>query len=386
MEETERLQSFSLLGGPLHWLGQRVGLVRRGTNTIALGFALGVFLWTVLAALAYASGVQQIFSLSATAAHIRLLVVIPLFFLCETWVDPRMTAFVRMIVRSGVVPNKSLPALESEIARTIRLKDSWVAEAGCVVAVVLLSVSGQPLRMPGTTSAYDPSHAAAGGSAAGLWYWIVCLPLFRFLIVRWIWRLGLWSYFLWRVAKLELGLVPTHPDRAGGLGYLEVVHMHFSPLVFAISATEAASMAEEILAQGMIFEAIYPGLALMLVIQAALFIGPMFIFTPRLWACRVKGLSDYMEFAASYVTRFDRKWVSVERAPKESLLGTPDLQSLSDLSGAIRNVRLMRMLPVSVTMFVSLAFAALLPVLPLLLLKYPIAELAGKLFTRLAGF
>lgn len=385
MEETGRLQSFSLLGGPLHWLGSRVGLVRRGTNTVALGLALGVFLWTVLAALAYAAGLHQIFSLSAIGAHIRLLVVIPLFFLCETWVDPRMTTFVRMIVRSGVVPNKSLPALESEITRTARRKDSWMAEALCLVAAVLLSVSGQPLVLSGTTSAYDPSHAAAGASPAGFWYWIVCLPLFRFLIVRWIWRLGLWSYFLWRVAKLELDLVPTHPDRAGGLGYLEVVHMHFAPLVLAISATEAASLAEEILAEGMIFEAIYPGFALMLVIDAALFIGPMLVFTPRLWASRVKGLSDYMEFAASYVSRFDRKWVSADRAPEEPLLGTPDLQSLADLSGGIKNVRKMRVLPVSVSMLLYLAVAALLPVLPLLLLKYPIAELAEKLFSRLVG-
>jgi hypothetical protein len=386
MEETERLQSFSLLGGPLHWLGQRVGLVRGGTNTVALGLALGVFLWTVLAALAYAASLHQVFSLTAIAAHVRLLVVIPLFFLCETWVDPRMTAFVRMIVRSGVVPNKSAPALESEIARTVRRKDSWMAEAGCLVAAVLLSVSGQPLVMSGTTSAYDSSNAASGISAAGLWYWIVCLPLFRFLIVRWIWRLGLWSYFLWRVSRLELNLIPTHPDRAGGLGYLEVVQMHFAPLVLAISATEAASLAEEIVAEGMNFEAIYPGFALMLVIAAALFIGPMLIFTPSLWACRVKGLSDYMEFAADYVSRFDVKWVSAEHPPEERLLGTSDLQSLSDLSGAIRNVRLMRGLPVSVFMLVNLTVAALLPLVPLLLLKYPIAELTRKLFARLAGF
>ena len=32
---------FSVIGGPLYWLGCRLGLVRRGTSTIALGVALG---------------------------------------------------------------------------------------------------------------------------------------------------------------------------------------------------------------------------------------------------------------------------------------------------------------------------------------------------------
>lgn len=61
---------------------------------------------------------------------------------------------------------------------------------------------------------------------------------------------------------MELHLVPTYPDGAGGLGYLEVVHMSFLPLVVAISVLQAASLAEGI-ATGMItFEAIYPVLAL----------------------------------------------------------------------------------------------------------------------------
>ena len=53
MEEREGLKDFSLLGGPLHRLGCRLGLVRGGTNTVALGLALGALLWTVLVALPF---------------------------------------------------------------------------------------------------------------------------------------------------------------------------------------------------------------------------------------------------------------------------------------------------------------------------------------------
>ena len=90
MEERGRLEKFSLLGGPLHRLGRRLGLVRGETNTVALGLALGLLSWSILLALASIGGVSdRLFSLSAIALDVRLLVVIPLFFLCESSLDPR---------------------------------------------------------------------------------------------------------------------------------------------------------------------------------------------------------------------------------------------------------------------------------------------------------
>lgn len=129
MEVRGRLEKFSLLGGPLHRLGRRLGLVRGKTNTVALGLVLGMLSWSILLALASIGGVcDKLFSLSAIAADVRLLVVIPLFFLCELSLDPQLRDFVSTTVRSGVVPSNALPTLESEIARIVRGKDellSW---------------------------------------------------------------------------------------------------------------------------------------------------------------------------------------------------------------------------------------------------------------------
>jgi len=58
MEEPGRLEKYSLLGGPLHRLGQRLGLVREETNTVALGLALGLLSWSILLALAAIGGRQ----------------------------------------------------------------------------------------------------------------------------------------------------------------------------------------------------------------------------------------------------------------------------------------------------------------------------------------
>ena len=50
-------QPFSLLGGPLHQPGCRLGLVRGRTNTVLLGLVLGILPWLVLWLLALINGI-----------------------------------------------------------------------------------------------------------------------------------------------------------------------------------------------------------------------------------------------------------------------------------------------------------------------------------------
>jgi hypothetical protein len=386
MEEPGRLEKFSLLGGPLHRLGQHLGLVRGETNSVALGLVLGLFLWSILLALALIAGVSgRLFSLSAIAADVRLLVVIPLFFLCESSLDPRLSDFVSTIVRSGVVPGNALPALESEIACAVRWKNAWLPEAMCLLAAALLSLFAAQLHLSGKTAALEPTRTLSDVPLAGLWYWIVCLPLFRFLIFRWIWRIALWCHFLWRLAKLDLHLVPIHPDGAAGLGYLEVVQTHFTALVLTISIVVSASFAEEISSGKTVFEVIYPAIAFTLIVELALIFLPPCVFASSLRACQEKGLSDYMVFAARYVNDFEKKWLNTAAVAAEPLLGTSDLQSLADLSNSVGIVRNMRWVPVSTRLLMAVVIAALLPMLPLFMFKYPIAELVQRLFSKLAG-
>jgi hypothetical protein len=164
-------------------------------------------------------GGDRVLSIGALGAHVCLLAVIPLFFLCEAMLGNRPAHFVRTVVDSQTVLKSELPALEAEIARTNRLKDSGRAEAICVLLAALSPLIAQYLHLPGATANYDPGHAGDGMTRlTGIWYWVVCMTVFRFLMFRWLWRLALWTQFLWRLSRLRLQLAPTHPDGAGGLG------------------------------------------------------------------------------------------------------------------------------------------------------------------------
>jgi hypothetical protein len=163
------------------------------------------------------------------------------------------------------------------------------------------------------------------------------------------------------------------------------VQEHFTPLIIAISAFYSASFAENILSGTMAFENLYLLTPMVLILVMVLFIGPLLIFSRKLWACRVTGWAEYMGMASHYVSAFDHKWVRDKTATGESQLGTSDLQSLADLTNSVRVVRDMRWIIADQRLGMVLASSAILPLLPLVFLKYPVNQLAIWLFQTLTG-
>jgi hypothetical protein len=384
--EKENYAEFSVFGGPLHSLGHRLGLVRQNSNATAAGFAIGLMLWLVLVALAAIEGyLATLFSLDLIAGHVRLLVAIPLLFVCEGYLAPRMATFVRSLVTSGVVRSDLEGSFRREIERMARVREGWLPDACCLALAVIMSLTGPLLPLPHSAT-NQAEVAVAQMTMTGWWYWLVCLTVFRFVILRWIWRLGLWWYFLFRLSRMDLHLVSSHPDLAGGLGYLEVVHAEFTFMILAISAVFAATFAESILGGSMTLPALYAALASVLMLDVILFVAPLFLFAPKLWLSRVQGLDRYMILASRYVEDFDSKWIRDADANRSALLGTPDLQSMADLATSVDTVSNMRVAPVSKRLLIMFAVSAMLPMAPLALLLYPGDDLVASLFKALLGF
>jgi hypothetical protein len=384
MTDNKTAAELSLLGGPLHRLGIRLGLVRDG-NTVRLGLSIGLFLWVVLVLLALISNTGgPLFSMPLLGTHVRLLLVIPLMFISETVVDPRMTAFANGLVRRGIVREHQLAELDLMVRRITRLKDSWFLGTICVAVALFISFGATWVDSTGTSADFIPAKAKGAGVWAAWWYWAVCLTVFRFLLLRALSRLILWAYFLWRVSRLDLKLIPIHPDCSGGLGQLVTVQMQFLPLITGLALLRSSQFAEEISAGTMTFDETYPGIAVVILLGLAIVAGPLLVFTPKLWKTRLQGLADYMALAEDYVGQFDRKWVRTI-PHSEPILGTPDIQSLADLSNSVQIVLRMRLSPVNARMLASVIGAVVIPMLPLLLFEFPLTEIAKKLVTGLVG-
>src|SRR5262245_14673936 len=110
MEAPADAVEFSLVqGGPLYRLGQRLRLFGRPVGQVGLGVALALLGWVplfVLAALeGFAPGPGRGVSFVASLnTHVRFLVAIPLGFIGEVWIDPRLRQFVRQLVTTGLLP------------------------------------------------------------------------------------------------------------------------------------------------------------------------------------------------------------------------------------------------------------------------------------------
>jgi hypothetical protein len=225
-----------------------------------------------------------------------------------------------------------------------------------------------------------PADGGSTLSLAGVWYGYVSLPLFQFLLLRWYFRLAIWARLLWQVSRIELHLVPTHPDRVGGLGFLSNTVHAFTPLAVAHGALLAGMIANRIFYLGATLPAFKVEIAVMVIFLLCVVLGPLLVFAPQLAQAKRTGNREYGTLAQRYVREFDAKWLRGGAPAEEPLVGSADIQSLADLNNSFEVVRTMRLAPVTKEALVQLAAATLAPVAPLALTMMPLEELLKKLF------
>jgi len=208
----------------------------------------------------------------------------------------------------------------------------------------------------------------------------VSLPIFQFLVARWLFRLFIWARLLWQVSRLELNLVPTHPDRAGGLGFLSGALFAFIPLAAAFGAVLSGALANRIFYSGAKLPEFKMQVAATVIALIFFLVGPLLVFAPRIAQAKRTGLLEYGALAQRYVREFDAKWLRGGTPADEPLVGSGDIQSLADLANSFEVVRTMRMAPVAMQDVIRLAIAALVPVGPLLLTVMPLGDLLKLVF------
>jgi hypothetical protein len=226
-------------------------------------------------------------------------------------------------------------------------------------------------------------HSALADNA-GWWFGLISVPVYRFLLLRWVWRMFLWASFLWRVSKLNLVLIPTHPDMAAGLGFLSEGQLRFGSIAFACGVVVAGQMGNAIAYQGATVGELKFIIIAYCVVATFVLAVPLLLLVPTLLPVKKRGLLEYGALANGYTQMFDAKWVHGRPPEAETLLGSSDIQSLADLGNSFAIVREMRLAPVARSTLVGLAIAAVLPMIPVLVLGTPADELIRTLWKLLA--
>lgn len=386
-------RDFSLiLGGPLFQLLRRAHLTDDALTMLRQRIVvISLCAWLPLLVLAAVEGrllagsasVPFLFDLEV---HIRYLVALPLLIVAELVVHRRMRPLVRQFLERNLVPESAMARYEAAIASVLRLRNSMLAEL-LIVAIVygvgVLIIWRQYVALDATTWYATPTAEGSRLSLAGMWYGYVSVPIFQFLLCRWYFRLFIWARFLWQVSRIELSLVPTHPDRAGGLGFLANTAYGLAMLATAHGALVAAQLADRIFFLGAALTQFAAWIAAMVILPLCAILGPLLVFAPQLAHTKRKGLREYGALAERYVREFDAKWLRGGAPADEPFVGSGDIQSLADLGNSYEVVRTMRIVPITRDAVLLVAAATLAPVAPLLLTLMPLDALLKALLAIL---
>ena len=388
-ERLREPEDFSLvLGGPLfqllrrsHLSGDTLDLVRRRLIVIPLLAWLPLLVLSVLEGQALGGNVAVPFLLDVEA-HARFLVALPLLLVAELVVHQRLRFVMRQFLERHLLADSALPRFEAAITSALRLRNSVLAEVGLIAFVYVVGVLiiwRQYLTLTTATWYATPTGAGLQLSLTGVWYGYVSLPLFQLLLLRWYFRLFIWARFLWQVARLDLRLVPTHPDRVGGLGFLANTVYAFTPLAVAHGALLAGLIANRIFYLGATLPEFKPEITVLVVFLLCVVLGPLLVFAPRLAQAKRTGNREYGTLAERYVRAFDAKWLRGGAPADEMLVGSGDIQSLADLANSFEVVRTMRLAPVTNQAIFQLVAATLVPLVPLALTMMSLEELLKRL-------
>lgn len=383
-------RDFSLvLGGPLFQLLRRshltddtLLLLRRRIIVISLFAWLPLLLLSALEGQAM-GGSTAIPFLMDVEVHVRFLVSIPLLIAAELVVHRRMRFLVKQFLERKLIPDNAMVRFDAAIRSAVRLRNSVLAEALLIAVVYVVGVLILWRRyIAFDTATWYATSSAEGSklSLAGMWFAYISLPMLQFLMLRWYFRVFIWTRFLWQVSRIELRLIPIHPDRTGGLGFLAGTAYAFIPLLAAHGSLFAGNFANRIFYLGAALPDFKLEMLLLVIFLVCLVQGPLTVFAFQLARAKQLGLREYDTLAHQYVRQFDTKWLRGGAPVDEPLIGSADIQSLADLGNSLEVVRTMRIVPVSKQAIIQLAIAALAPIVPLTLTIMPLEDLLKKLF------
>jgi hypothetical protein len=313
--------------------------------------------------------------------HARLLVAIPLLLRAEASLHMRTRRTIEVFTSERWAGDQE-DKVTKILATARRLRDAVAPE---VILLGLAVIGSQAVvwRLGGLRSALRQLTLDPQLIAPRYWYALIALPVFQFLVYRTLWRWGIWTHLLWRLSRLPLKPIATHPDLAGGLAFLSLPSAGFAYVIAGLSAAQSGVWANKVLVANAELMSFRPNLLAFTVAAVVVALGPLLAFTGHLWRCRFAAKIDYGDLAIDYTRQFHARRI-VQR-DRDDLVGNADIQSLADLGNSCEVITRMRPVPFGPLLVALIAAAALLPMIPLILLRISLMELLLKVGGAVLG-
>ena len=187
-------------------------------------------------------------------------------------------------------------------------------------------------------------------------------PIFGVLLAAWVWRLALVYVLLRRIARLDLSIVPTHPDGAGGLGFTKDIPKAFSLLAFAMSAVVASRLAHDVIYHGVTLQSLKVVLTGFVVLVVFICIAPLLALVRPLAAAKRRALLEYGALVGAHGRLVRRRWILGETLADDALLRAEEIGPVADTLPIYGAVRKMQALPFGKSTLLGIAVPTAIPI------------------------
>jgi hypothetical protein len=314
---------------------------------------------------------------------VRFFIVAPLLIFAEPVTDRVLGGVIDQFRSTGLVADQDAPAFEAIVTRAQRLATSdtiglILATIALALPHVIASAATEVVAGHGTWM-FRVSGAGSIRSAAGHWYEWVSLPLVEFLLLRWVWRGLAWWRLLWGISRLSLRIMPTHPDRAGGLSFLALAPSAFLPVFAGVSALASLGISVQLRFGGQHLADVRGSIVGFVVLELILLLVPQFLFAPSQGQARRRALRSLGAAGAGAARAFERHWAGDAPGEAGELLESNHPGAMADFASTYELARTMRPAGLSMQELIGVVLPLVAPFVPLLLFQYSPAQIVQRL-------
>jgi hypothetical protein len=149
------------------------------------------------------------------AAHAHFLLAVPVLVLTDIPVGVHLREVMRHFVGAHLVRDDELGRFEAIVIDSLRFRDSHVGEIIVVIVTYLATYNALSGASSQSSTWFHP-EPGQGLTLVGYWYGLVALPIFQFLIFRWIYRMAVRAGFCGRCPGLTFSLCRLIPTLLAG--------------------------------------------------------------------------------------------------------------------------------------------------------------------------
>lgn len=315
----------------------------------------------------------------------RMLIGIPLLILIKKVIYSKIPDVLQYVSELLIYPEDRERFMSGPMHKARRSTDSTMSEIIFLLAVIGIAI------IPAEVTAIFITDKESGSwlisvedgrpamSLARKWTQYISIPIFQFLLIRWIWRYLVWIVLLFRISNMNLNLKPTHPDGSGGLSIIFLAQRYYHLFFVVCGMVISSVLINQLLLKTATFDTFKLEILGYILFAVFLNLFPMLFFTRKLIKTKFEGQLELSRAGINLSKKYEEEWVKTMGTEKRVADDTVDPSMQVDYSGVYILLQDLRIIPIRFNDIIIMIVTLFIPFIPIFFIQYSIVELLQKI-------